>query len=100
MTAVDITTDTISDLDFDEPRKCEHSGHHGDPHRHADGGEQFVRVVYPCGCSEPLILVLCGAIIAHAFQPGNRLYCGFCRGRRPSNEYWIPLGPANQGGKQ
>ena len=96
MNATDTAAEILKELDFREKRPCEIPEHELGRFGHADGNEQFVKVVHPCGCKQTRVLVICASGIVWGFRCG-RAICTVCAAVFPADECWTLLGPANQG---
>ena len=92
MTAVIIDEAVELLLSGEEARACEHRDH-GRRAYHADGGEQWVSLFWPCGCAPGEVLVFCAAYIRAWESPTFTVRCMACgRIDRPTAFYRV-LGP-------
>jgi hypothetical protein len=87
-------------VDFDPAPRCEHSQHHygnGAHMPHIDGDERYVTIFSPCGCEEPLTVVLCGAYVTACFASKYvMLRCHICGRLDTPQALYRVLGPVAQ----
>lgn len=91
-----ISLDTLLDFSVLEAERikpsCEHSQHGVQTDRHADGGEQYVRIFFPCGCLPDQTIVFCDRFVKHAFERKAAILCNVCSEPRDAFEVYKPLG--------
>ena len=71
-------------------RRCEGT-QHGRKDYHADGGEQYVEMLFGCCGRDPHVIILCQRFLDAAKAVG--VYCGRCKAPKTFDEAYRILGP-------